>query len=109
QASWARPRAPGLGPKELFRTVRDEAARVPPVPLSKLIDHIDHMARVAGVDHVCLGSDFDGIAATPAGLENVSKLPAITAALRKRGYAPADVEKILGGNILRVLEANEPP
>src|SRR5205823_5725119 len=49
QAIWARTRALGLGPKELFRTVRDEAARLPPVPLSKLIDHIDHMARVAGV------------------------------------------------------------
>src|SRR5438128_11643346 len=109
QAIWARTRALGLGPKELFRTVRDEAARLPPVPLSKLIDHIDHMARVAGVDHVCLGSDFDGVPATPAGLEDVSKLPAITAALAKRGYVPADVEKILGGNILRVLEANEPP
>src|SRR3989454_3539497 len=108
QAIWARARALGLGPKELWRTVREEAAHLPPVPLSKLIDHIDHMVHVAGVDHVCLGSDFDGIPATPAGLENVSKLPAITAALGKRGYAPADVEKILGGNILRVLEANEP-
>jgi membrane dipeptidase len=108
QAIWARARALGLGPKELWRTVREEAAHLPPVPLSKLIDHIDHMARVAGVDHVCLGSDFDGIAATPAGLENVSKLPALTAALGRRGYVPADVEKMLGGNILRVLEANEP-
>ena len=107
QAIWARTRALGLGPKELWRTVREETARLPPVPLAKLVDHIDHMVHVAGVDHVCLGSDFDGIPATPAGLENVSKLPAITAALGKRGYAPADVEKILGGNILRVLEANE--
>src|SRR5438067_6603695 len=109
QAIWARTRARGLGPKELWRTVREEVAHLPPVPLAKLIDHIDHMARVAGVDHVCLGSDFDGVPATPAGLEDVSKLPAITAALAKRGYAPADVEKILGGNLLRVLEANEPP
>src|SRR5439155_1585997 len=81
QAIWARTRALGLGPKELFRTVRDEAARLPPVPLSKLIDHIEHMARVAGVDHVCLRSDFDGVPATPAGLEDVSKLPAITGTL----------------------------
>src|SRR5436305_27120 len=102
-------RARGRGPKELWRPVREEVAHLPPVPLAKLIDHIDHMARVAGVDHVCLGSDFDGVPATPAGLEDVSKLPAITAALAKRGYAPADVEKILGGNLLRVLEANEPP
>src|SRR2546425_1061385 len=108
QAIWARTRTLGLAPKELWRTVREEVTRLPPVPLSRLIDHIDHMARGAGVDQVCLGSDFDGIAATPAGLENVSKLPALTAALGRRGYAPADVEKILGGNILRVLEANEP-
>ena len=108
QAIWARTRALGLGPKELWRTVREETARLPPVPLAKLVDHIDHMVKVAGVDHVCLGSDFDGVPATPAGLENVARLPALTAALGKRGYRPADVEKILGGNILRVLEANEP-
>jgi membrane dipeptidase len=63
---------------------------------------------VAGIDHVCLGSDFDGVAATPRGLENVARLPALTAALRARGYPPSDVEKILGGNVLRVLEANQP-
>jgi membrane dipeptidase len=109
QAVWARVRTLGLGPRETWRTVRDEVGRLPPVPLSRLIDHIEHVARVAGIDHVCLGSDFDGVAATPLGLENASKLPALTAALRARGYAPADVEKILGGNLLRVLEANEPP
>ena len=65
------------------------------------------MVKVAGVDHVCLGSDFDGMPALPVGIENVSKLPAITAALRARGMSPEDVEKILGGNVLRVLEANE--
>ena len=108
QAVWARTRALGLGPKELWRTVREETARLPPVPLAKLVDHIDHMVKVAGVDHVCLGSDFDGVPATPAGLENVARLPALTAALGKRGYRPAAVEKILGGNILRVLEASEP-
>ena len=72
------------------------------------VDHVDHVAKVAGIDHVCLGSDFDGVPATPVGLENVSKLPALTAELRRRGYAPGDVEKILGGNVLRVLAANEP-
>ena len=64
---------------------------------------------MAGIDHVCLGSDFDGIPTTPAGLEDVSKLPALTVELRRRGHGPADVEKILGGNVLRVLAANEPP
>src|SRR5207244_3804869 len=55
----------------------------------------------------CLGSDFDGVGGTPAGLEDASKLPAVTVELRKRGYTPDEVEKILGGNTLRVLEANE--
>ena len=108
QAIWARTAGRGLAPKELWRTVREEASRLPPVPLARLVDHIDHIAKVAGIDHVCLGSDFDGIPTTPAGLEDVSKLPALTAELVRRGHSPAEVEKILGGNVLRVLAANEP-
>ncbi len=108
EAIRARVRGLDLAPREQWRTVREETARLPPVPLARLIDHIDHIARVAGVDHVCLGSDFDGVAATPAGLEDASKLPAVTVELRKRGYTPGEVEKILGGNTLRVLEANQP-
>ena len=82
--------------------------RLPRVPLETLIDHLDHVAKVAGVDHACLGSDFDGIPTIPTGMEDVSRLPAITAALLRRGYKPDDVSKILGGNVLRILEANEP-
>ena len=108
QAIRARIQRRDLPLRERWRAVRAEVARLPAVPLARLVDHIDHVARVAGVDHVCLGSDFDGVAATPRGLENVAKLPALTAALRARGYPPGDVEKILGGNVLRVLEANEP-
>jgi membrane dipeptidase len=104
---WAKPREGK--PLEVWRGLRADAAALPlKVPLARLIDHIEHIAKVAGVDHVCLGSDFDGVPAMPVGMEDVSKLPAITAALRARGFAPADVEKILGGNVLRVLEANEP-
>jgi len=62
---------------------------------------------VAGVDHVCLGSDFDGIPTGPAGLDDVSKLPFVTRDLLRRGFSPGDVKKILGENVLRVLEANE--
>ena len=80
---------------------------LPPVPLAVLVDHIDHAVKVAGVDHVCLGSDFDGVRGLPAGLEDVSHLPALTAALLERGYAEEDVAKILGGNVLRVMEAAE--
>lgn len=82
---------------------------LPDVPVSKLIDHLEYMIKIAGIDHVCLGSDFDGVPMTPNGLEDVSRLPIITAELRKRGHTATDIEKILGGNILRVLEANEAP
>jgi len=80
-------------------------ARIPAVPLSVVLDHIDHMVRVAGIDHVgALGSDFDGISATPAGLEDVTRIPTIAQALVDRGYSDSDVAKLLGGNVLRVLE-----
>jgi membrane dipeptidase len=108
QAIWARVGQLKLPPKERWRAVKKEVARLPPVPLARLVDHIAHVVDVAGIDHVCLGSDFDGVAATPQGLESAAKLPALTAALRARGYQPGDVEKILGGNVLRVLEANQP-
>lgn len=60
----------GLPVNAGWQAVRQEVSHLPPVPLSKLVDHIDHMVKVAGADHVCLGSDFDGITAAPAGLDN---------------------------------------
>jgi membrane dipeptidase len=79
---------------------------LPKVTWEKIIEHIDHAVKTAGVDHVGLGSDFDG-ATMPLGMEDASKLPKITDALLKKGYSEADIEKILGGNILRVMEAVE--
>ena len=79
---------------------------LPTVTWEKIVEHIDHAVKVAGADHVGLGSDFDG-ATMPIGMEDASKLPKITDALLKKGYAEADIEKILGGNILRVMEAVE--
>ncbi len=76
-------------------------------PLSKLIDHIDYIAKLVGVDYVGLGSDFDGINLTPQQLDDVSTYPLITKALAARGYSKKDINKILGGNFLRVLKANE--
>ncbi|HEU4387256.1 MAG TPA: dipeptidase [Blastocatellia bacterium] len=78
-------------------------------PLSVLIDHIDHIAKIAGIDHVGLGSDFDGVPLTglPEGMEDISKLPNITFELLKRGYTDQDVRKILGANLLRVMAACE--
>jgi membrane dipeptidase len=80
---------------------------LPPPPLSVLADHIDHVVRLVGPDHVGLGSDFDGVTALPAGMEDESKLPALTAELVDRGYSPEDIRKILGGNLLRVMEEAE--
>jgi len=79
---------------------------LPAVSWEKIIDHIDHAVKVAGIEHVGLGSDFDG-ATMPIGMEDASKLPKITDALLKKGYSDADVQKILGGNILRVMERVE--
>jgi membrane dipeptidase len=79
---------------------------LPKVLWEKIVDHIDHAVKVAGADHVGLGSDFDG-ATMPLGMEDATKLPKITDALLKKGYSDADVEKILGGNILRVMEQVE--
>ena len=80
---------------------------LPATPLSALIDHIDHIAKVAGVEHVGLGSDFDGVPSLPVGMEDVSKLPNITYELLRRGYSETDVRKILGENLLRVMAEAE--
>lgn len=82
--------------------------KIPRPPLSVLIDHIDHIAKVAGVDHVGLGSDFDGVSGQlPEGLDSPADLPKITEALLARGYSAADCRKILGGNLLRVFREVE--
>ena len=75
----------------------------PKVTIAKLVDHIDHIVKVAGIDHVGLGSDFDGIDAAPEGLEGIDGLPKITEELVKRGYSDADILKILGENFLRAF------
>ena len=69
-----------------------------------LVDHIDHAVKIVGIDHVGLGSDFDGISITPVGLDDVTDLPVITAELERRGYSDSDIEKIRGENLLRLIE-----
>jgi membrane dipeptidase len=76
--------------------------------LSQLIDHLDYMVKLIGVDHVGLGSDFDGIESAPKPLDDVTAYPLITKALLERGYSKTDVEKILGLNFIRVFKANQP-
>jgi len=79
----------------------------PSPPLSVLVNHIDHIARVAGIDHVGLGSDFDGVPSLPLGLKDVSELPNLTYELLRRGYSEKDIRKVLGENFLRVFAAAE--
>jgi membrane dipeptidase len=89
---------------EIDRIEREWTAKIPRPPFKVLIDHIDHIAKVAGVDHVGLGSDFDGVSgATPQGMDSAADLPKITQALLDRGYSADDIKKILGGNLLRVF------
>ncbi len=89
---------------EIDKVQREFADRIPRPPFSVLLDHIDHIAKVAGVDHVGLGSDFDGVSGhLPEGIDSPADLPKITAALMARGYSAEDCRKILGGNLLRVF------
>jgi membrane dipeptidase len=79
----------------------------PRATLADVANHIDHIRKVAGIDHIGIGSDFDGIDTVPLGLEDVSTYPALTAELLKRGYSDVDVKKILGLNVLRVMKRAE--
>ena len=86
------------------RLQRQWMAKLPRPPFRVLIDQIDHIAKVAGVDHVGLGSDFDGVSGqTPVGMDSAADLPRITQGLLDRGYSAQDIHKILGGNVLRVF------
>ncbi len=101
--------APGATPE----SVRDAHARwraanpVPRATLAQVADHVDHVRRVAGADHVGLGGDFDGTTDLPVGLEDVSKYPALVAELARRGWSEADLRKLTGENVLRVLARAE--
>jgi membrane dipeptidase len=84
-----------------------DANPLPKVPWTRIVDHIDHMVQIAGVDHVGIGSDFDGIGVAPEGMEDVSDLRKIPAELKRRGYSDADIRKIMGENFMRVFRAVE--
>jgi len=105
---------------ELERLRKDERSQVrvelkkwrdanpePAATVSMVADHIDHIRKIAGIDHVGIGSDFDGIDHGPAGLEDVSKYPTLIAELLKRGYSAEDVRKVAGLNLLRVMREAE--
>lgn len=81
-----------------FRHIRPAQAT-----LNDVVQHIDHAVKIAGIDHVGIGSDFDGIDSVPKGLEDISKMPALAAALKHKGYSDTDIQKIWGLNVLRVI------
>jgi membrane dipeptidase len=91
----------------MYEKLPKELQRQADAPLSKLLDHIDYLVKKVGIDHVAVGSDFDGIESSPQGLEDVSKFPLLTKALLERGYTKTDVAKIMGQNFLRILKENE--
>ena len=95
-------------PSDEDKIQRSYMDRIPRPPLSMLIDHIDHIVKVAGIDHVGLGSDFDGVSGQlPEGLDSPADIPKITQALLDRGYSAEDIRKILGANLLRVFKEVE--
>jgi membrane dipeptidase len=99
---------PSLTGKALDTYAADELHRdMAPKPsnstLDDAVEHIDHVVKIAGIDHAGIGSDFDGISSAPKGLEDISKMPALKAALRNKGYSEEQIRKIFGGNTLRVL------
>jgi membrane dipeptidase len=105
-------RLQGAHPKDdaAVKAGMDEWRKTHPLPkatLAMVADHIDHLRRVAGIDHVGIGSDFDGIEVVPEGLEDVSTYPKLTAELLRRGWSDEDIRKLLGLNVLRVMKQAE--
>ncbi len=110
ESEWARLEAlyPG-NPAKVIEGIRAWRAthEIPRATLAQVADHIDHIRRVAGIDHVGIGSDFEGIGSTPEGLEDVSRYPALLEELVRRGYRQEEVRKVAGGNFLRVMREVE--
>lgn len=96
---------PGRLRAEIEKLRAEMRAKVPRATLADVVAHIDHAVRIAGVEHVGIGSDFDGIGCTPEGLDDVSKFPNLTRALLEKGYTAADIRKIYGENLLRLMRA----
>src|SRR5690242_14906971 len=93
--------------RETDKVAKQWAAKIPRPPFTDILDHIDHAVKVAGIDHVGLGSDFDGTPSMPEGMDSAADLPKITDGLLKRGYTAPQIRKILGGNFMRVFREVE--
>ncbi len=87
---------------DAWHRMQDRLLEMPRPGVKEVVDHIDHAVRLAGIDHVGIGTDFDGISVPPMGLEDVSKLPVLWDEMRRRGYAETDIEKVSGGNLMAV-------
>lgn len=85
----------------------ESASKLPPATLADVVAHIDHAVKVGGIDHVGIGTDFDGVGCVPAELGSYDKFPVLTRALLEKGYSATDIKKIYGGNLLRVMRAVE--
>jgi membrane dipeptidase len=91
--------------RNAWNKVQDELVGLARPSFTRIVDHIDHAVQIAGIDHVGLGSDFDGIEVTPSGLENISMMPVLIQELSARGYSASDISKIAGENFFRVMDA----
>jgi membrane dipeptidase len=103
----AKYRDPAARAKALEAWFKDEGAKLPRGSLNDVANHIDHIVKVAGIDHVGIGSDFDGITRWPEGLDDVASYPRLTEELLRRGYSEEDVHKVLGANVMRVFRQAE--
>jgi membrane dipeptidase len=85
----------------------ESGGKLPPATLADVVAQIDHAVKIGGIDHVGIGTDFDGVACVPTELNSYNKFPALTRALLEKGYSAAEIKKIYGGNLLRVMRAVE--
>jgi membrane dipeptidase len=85
----------------------EAGGKLPPATLADVVAQIDHAVKIGGIDHVGIGTDFDGVACVPTELNSYNKFPALTRALLEKGYSATDIKKIYGGNLLRVMRAVE--
>ena len=92
------------GKRAAWYHIQDELQSLPRPSYRRIVDHIDHAVSIAGIDHVGIGSDFDGIEVTPEGMEDVSCMGKVFAEMKRRGYSDSDIEKVAGGNFLRVMD-----
>ena len=98
---------PAARDQALDQLEKEASAKLPPATLADVVAQIDHAVKIGGIDHVGIGTDFDGVGCVPEELSSYDKFPALTRALLEKGYSAQDIEKIYGGNTLRVMRAVE--